>query len=66
MKRWRLWRLRRAYRRIAKLEVKVPFDEGGRLRQAFARDTLKVIDAVGRGKGYPRRVRRTLKRELIR
>ena len=65
MKRWRLWRVRRAYRRIAILEVRAG-EQAFVLRAEFAQDTLRLLDSSHKSAGVNRAQRRQWKRALVR
>ena len=65
MKRFRLWCLARAYRRIANLELKLhPSREALRMRGDFAADTLASINGAQIRSGWSRQRRRAFQRDL--
>lgn len=67
MTRLRLWRLRRAYRRIASIEVRLgPNQAAGELRLDFAEATIRRADKVWATKGQPRSARRQRIRDIAR
>lgn len=62
----RLRRLNRAYRTIAKTEVKLQgHPEASRLRLLFAEQTVAAIDRRWKQLGYRRPERRRMKRRLM-
>lgn len=64
MKRFRLWRLERCYRRIALLELKAPQFEAGVLRTEFATGTVRQINTAWKARGIKRHERRQALRAL--
>jgi hypothetical protein len=64
--RFRLWRVRRAYRTIAKLELKISDKEVLDLRRDFANETLTFVDRWQRHQGWTRGQRRNFKRTIVR
>lgn len=67
MKRLRVWRLRRAYRRVQRLEVALGFSEEVlQLRALFSRQTLAVTNRVMKQRGVSRGLRRTFLRQMTR
>lgn len=65
MNRLRRWRIRRCYRRVAKLELKVGDLSSAELRKEFVSETLAMIDNHFKRKGWSRQQRRSYKREVV-
>lgn len=67
MKRLRVWRLNRSYRRIARLELKLtlnhPAVQQGRL--TFATETMNMLDRGLVARAVPRQARRKMQRALV-
>lgn len=63
MKKFRLWRINRAYRRIQKLEFKVG-EKALDLRFAFTRQTVWLLNNRWKGMGVNRAKRKEVLRQL--
>lgn len=67
--RWRLARIRRSYRRVARIELKLRKRDdqlaAARLRRDFAAETVAIIDQGQQRWGWSRRERRQFKRGLV-
>lgn len=66
MRRLRLWRIRRAYTLVARLEPKVPDMEMAELRQEFAAESFAMVDRTMAARGYSRQRRRATQRAMAR
>jgi hypothetical protein len=65
-KRWRRWRLARAYSRVRDLERGLAGDlTAAELRRDFAAESVDAVDAYFRETGQPRADRRRFKRAII-
>lgn len=66
MTKFRLWRLRRAYRSVASLESRlVASREAAELRAGFAQQTVDMIDGAWKRQGVPRAERKARRRQIV-
>ena len=65
MRGFRLWRMRRAYQRIARLEPKVATLDVADLRREFVSESAGMVDRSLRSHGYSRQRRRAFKRGMV-
>lgn len=64
---FRLWRLARAYRRMALLELKLPdSQEALDMRLTFTRQTIRGVNRGLQARGLTRKARKTTVREFVR
>lgn len=65
MRRWHLFRLRRAYRTIARVELRCGDEQVAMLRTEFTKESFSRINAFYKRHGYSRQQRRQARRELV-
>jgi hypothetical protein len=66
VKRFRVWRLRRSYRRIAGIEVALgPCREAVDLRVNFSAQTLRMVNGVWKEQGMERGIRKAMTRRIV-
>lgn len=65
MTKFRIWRIRRAYRRIGRLEVKLADRTIADLRAEFVAESAEMVDRSLRSHGYSRQQRRAFKRRMV-
>ena len=63
--RWHLFRLRRAYRTIAKVELHCGDEEVAIMRTDFTKESFGRINAFYKRHGYTRQQRRQVRRDLV-
>lgn len=65
MRRLNIWRIKRAYQRIAHLEPKVTDKDVADLRAEFVAESSGMVDRSLRAHGYSRQQRRAYKRRMV-